>query len=124
MTKWVLFLDDYRKVADVKYPYEIAAKYFYSYQYDVAICTSYEQAVNAVKVMGVPSFISFDHDLADEHYGADTGERTGYSFAKWFVNYLIDNNITLTEFDFYVHSMNPVGAENIKQYMKSYLESV
>jgi len=62
-----------------------------------------------------PSIISFDHDLADEHYIPDEGltytEKTGYDCAKWLIDYCIDNELELPVY--YVHSMNPVGKDNI-----------
>lgn len=77
--------------------------------------------------MGLPDFISFDHDLADEHYEdiLDFGianyesytEKTGYECAKWLVDYCIDHKIPLPEYA--VHSDNPVGSANIISYLKS-----
>ena len=51
-------------------------------------------------------FISFDHDLG---YGA-----TGYDVAR----YIVENNISIKGFT--VHSMNPVGAENIINLLTHY----
>lgn len=45
-------------------------------------------------------------------------EKTGYECAKWLVSYCIDNKLKLPSY--YVHSMNPVGAENIHGMMASY----
>lgn len=114
---WTLFLDDIRFPEDVKYDYG-------SYK-DIVICRSMDDAVWAVKQYGLPSFISFDHDLADDHYllGASKNEKTGYAFAKWLCDYIMDNDLTLPrKFNFYVHSMNPVGAENIRQCMVNFLK--
>ena len=62
-----------------------------------------------------PSIISFDHDLADEHYGEDVNndfkEYTGKDCANWLCNYCMDKDIRLCSY--YCHSMNPVGRENI-----------
>jgi hypothetical protein len=67
--------------------------------------------------------VSFDHDLAFEHYvvaedrpGADVPyatykEKTGLDAAKWLVEYC---KLKGVEFPAYVvHSMNPVGRQNI-----------
>lgn len=68
------------------------------------------QAKHLVTTNGVPDYISFDHDLGE-------GE-TGYDFAKWLLEYLNDNDLTLPEnFDYNVHSANPVGAKNIAALM-------
>lgn len=75
--------------------------------------------------MGLPKFISFDHDLGMEHYrDGDRGmydyesytEKTGYDCAKWLVGYCMDHKLPLPEIA--VHSMNNVGASNILAYLK------
>ena len=72
---------------------------------------SYDEAIaamrNAVEVMNMPITltIDFDHDLGEE--------KTGYDFAKW----LIEQNYIGK---FRIHSMNPVGANNIRQLLKHY----
>jgi hypothetical protein len=115
MTYWNLFLDDIRFPEDVRYNYG---------PYDrLRICRNMDDAVWAVKQYGLPTFISFDHDLADTHYIIGDGEKTGYTFAKWLCDYIMDNNLRLPAgFDFFVHSMNPVGAENIRKYMENFLK--
>lgn len=62
--------------------------------------------------------ISFDHDLADLHYDPATGkesfsyhEKTGYDCAKFMKEFYEEKKLDLPIL--YVHSMNPVGAENI-----------
>lgn len=116
MTAWTLFLDDIRFPEDVRYNYG-------PYRY-LRICRSMDDAVWAVKQYGLPTFISFDHDLADQHYIIGDGEKTGYTFAKWFCDYVMDNNLMLpVGFGYFVHSMNPVGAENIRAYMENFLKA-
>lgn len=111
---YILFLDDIRFPEDVRYSYG-------PYR-NIIICRSMDDAVWTVKQHGLPSFISFDHDLADEHYASGEGEKTGYAFAKWFCDYLMDNSLLLPlGFNYYVHSMNPVGAKNIKAYMDNFI---
>lgn len=72
---------------------------------------SYDEAIaamrNVVEVMNIPITltIDFDHDLGEE--------KTGYDFAKW----LIEQNYIGK---FRIHSMNPVGASNIRQLLKHY----
>jgi hypothetical protein len=112
---WKLFLDDIRFPADVRY-------YYGPYE-DLVICRSMDDAVWAVTQYGLPEFISFDHDLAHEHYIIGDGEKTGLTFAKWFCDYVMDNQMELPEnFGFHVHSANPVGAENIRSYMNNFLK--
>lgn len=107
---WNLFLDDIR--------FPVGSNWI--------IARNYEDAVWCVTNYGVPGYISFDHDLAPAHYivGAESNEKTGYDFAKWFGNYVTDNKLSLPkDFDYTVHSMNPVGAENIRAYMKHWLHN-
>jgi hypothetical protein len=101
------------------------------------LARNYHDAIWYVKTYGVPYHVSFDHDLADVHYDQpDYGhsddfmvservpyEFTGYDFAKWLCNYFQDNNVDLSDFTFHVHSANPVGAENIRNYMISFLRN-
>ena len=84
------------------------------YNVDV-VCRSYNEAVLVIYKQGCPYFIDFDHDLATE--------KTGYDFAKLIVEWDMDGKIQIpSNFTFCVHSANPVGAENIKQYLNNYLD--
>jgi hypothetical protein len=116
MTAWTLFLDDIRFPADVRHNYGPLR--------DVVICRTMDDAVWCIEQYGLPTFISFDHDLADVHYIIGDGEKTGYTFAKWFCDYIMDHNLRLPAgFGYLVHSMNPVGAENIRKYMENFLKA-
>lgn len=62
--EYSLFLDDERHVGDVtwvQYPADVLPW---------AIVRDYNGFVDAIERMGVPKYISFDHDLADMHYKA------------------------------------------------------
>lgn len=78
---------------------------------EFCIVRSCDEAINFVLEHGMPMYVSFDHDLG-------TGA-SGYDFAKWLVEYMIDHNIT-TMFEFNVHSANPVGSANINSYLENY----
>ena len=118
LTKRLLFLDD------IRYPVEA---YHYTRQdiflrKDWHIVRNYEQFVSRILEKGLPDMISFDHDLAEVHYlqsGSDEyTEKTGYDCAKWLVEYCMDHHLDLPEF--YCHSMNPVGKENIESLLKNF----
>jgi arginase family enzyme len=85
-----------------------------------------DEAVECILKNGLPIFISFDHDLADDHYlPGSTYEKTGATFARWLIDWIIDNDIVIPDdFNYYVHSMNPVGAENIRSLMASFLRTI
>ena len=79
------------------------------------IVRSSKQAIDHVKDHGFPSFISFDHDLG--------GIDTSIVFIRFLVDKLIDNELSIPDdFDFYVHSQNPVGKKNIENWMVSILK--
>lgn len=95
------------------------------------IVRSYKDFVGLIQKEGVPKIISFDHDLADEHYKEEfraralgesldynrLKEMTGYHAAQWLAEYCVDNNIPIPEY--YVHTMNVEGAKNIKSALES-----
>jgi spore coat polysaccharide biosynthesis protein SpsF (cytidylyltransferase family) len=95
---------------------------------------NYDEFVSYITKNGLPDFISFDHDLSDEHYNPDMyngqeiynkhyaefKEKTGMDCAKWLVDYCMDNKKELP--DFVVHSMNPAGGENIKLLLDQFKE--
>lgn len=103
-----LFLDDIRNPEDVTW---VALP-----RCEWVVVRSFVEFVDVVTQRGVPAFITFDHDLADAHYGnMPSAEKTGYNCAKWLVEFCMDNRTKIPEFA--VHSMNPVGAENIRQFL-------
>lgn len=96
---------------------------------DFSLTKNYEQFCDFIKKSGVPTFVSFDHDLGlDEMITNENGfhivkwsEKTGLDCAKFLVDYCHDNN---HKFPLYrVHSANPVGKENIRQYIRSAVNS-
>lgn len=121
-----LFLDDIRNPGDcVLYmrPFEI-----YMEKWDVV--RNFDEFVKYILDNGVPSIISFDHDLADEHYSpymndqkkynrlySQFREKTGNDCARWLCEYCVENSIPLPKY--LVHSMNPVGRDNILSTMQS-----
>lgn len=71
---------------------------------DMVVVRSSAKMIEHVKEHGVPTYISFDHDL-----GGDDNARV---FIKWLIDELIDGRVKMPkDFDFVVHSMNPVGSE-------------
>jgi len=129
--KTYLFLDDFRIPID-------CVKYMSSRTNDPAmysreswiIVRNYDDFVDYITHNGLPDLISFDHDLADEHYDQSLyltnyddlsksfKEKTGMDCAKWLVNYCLDNGKNLPKF--VVHSMNPVGTKNITSYLEDF----
>lgn len=122
--RYKLYLDDLR---------------FPDHHPDWRVARNYHDALWYVKTYGLPYHVSFDHDLADVHYEVEDyssrelflGEEanrvpyefTGYDFAKWLCNWMMDNVDNLDGFSYNVHSANPVGAENIRRYMENFLKN-
>lgn len=90
---------------------------------------NYDQFIKLIDKFGMPDGISFDHDLADEHYTPEQywhdyqlskqyqdsqvyTEKTGMDCAHWLVNHCLDAQDPLP--NWWVHSANPVGADNIR----------
>jgi hypothetical protein len=100
---------------------------------DWVVVKNYDEFVKVVTERGLPDTVSFDHDLAQEHYPWGNPqlyhpagplpyekyrEKTGLDCAKWLVDYCIDHNLELPQWR--VHSANPVGAQNIISYLDSF----
>lgn len=112
---WNLFLDDIREPSDITYLSGPKDAQF-------VVCRTMDEAVAAILEKGMPNFISFDHDLADEHYNETSREKTGYEFAKWLVNADAKGTIDIPYgFQYYVHSNNPVGKANICALLDRYI---
>ena len=84
---------------------------------DWVIARNNKEVLSSLINKGMPSFISFDNDLAEEIEGYDIAkllvsldmdEDSGYSFPK--------------NFDYYVHSQNPIAKDNIIGYLENYLK--
>lgn len=83
---------------------------------DWVIVRSSQEAIAMIIEYGMPYFISFDHDLG--------GEDTAIRVIRWIIESFLDGNLEIhPDFDFYVHSQNPIGAENIRKLMSGFLKS-
>lgn len=95
------------------------------------VVRNYESFESTILTMGMPSFVTYDHDLSDSHYGDGLNgndidynkyrEKTGYDCAKWLVNVCMIKGVKHPPY--IVHSMNPVGKQNIISYVESYNRS-
>jgi len=132
-----LFLDDIRFPKD-------AAKYAKGMGINPDIYTSgeitwhivrnFHEFAHWIKTNGIPKIVSFDHDLADEHYTPEQywhdfdaskdyqdkkgyTEPTGYECALFLAKECKERGRMLPVWT--VHSMNPVGAARIRNYLNS-----
>lgn len=128
-----LFLDDYRTLLST-YEYKKFKPYITE---EWVIVRNYNEFVKVIEQQGLPKLISFDHDLADEHYTPEKywndyeaskeyqesqnyTEKTGYDCAKWLAEYCLDNQLPLPQWE--THSMNPVGADNINKLLNNLMK--
>lgn len=121
-----IFLDDERYPKDVTWVDLPLVEW--------TIVRSYNDFVKLIEQNGLPASVSFDHDLADEHYRAyieslqaaspeerrinydELKEKTGYDCAKYLADYCIDKRCQIPVY--YVHTMNPIGRGNICQLLE------
>lgn len=113
---WNLFIDDERELSDVTWaPWQIREKYR-NEEWEIA--RNHNEVIALIEKRGMPSYVSFDHDLGDFKNG------DGYKIAKYLVDLDLYTDYNFPEnFDFYVHSKNPVGKSNIEGYLNNYLEN-
>lgn len=123
--KTLLYLDDIRN------PFFELSKDVQE-KYRIVLVRNYKEFYKYIVSNEIPYIISFDHDLAPEHYTpeyfwsdyeaskkyqefrkVDYKEQTGEGCAKFILKYCNDNDIFIPKT--FVHSANPVGADWIKE---------
>lgn len=127
-TDYNLFLDDVRdpkNVTWVKLP-----------ECSWVVVKNYKSFRETIWNMGIPKFISYDHDLSYEHYDKyhnvdEQGqleidykkfeEKTGYDCCKFLVNEC--TKLGVKHPPYLVHSMNSVGKQNIINYVETFNKS-
>lgn len=118
-----LFLDDKKNAKDVwsttKTP-EYAV-------YNWVTIKDYDSFVDIIKEQGLPTRISFDHNLSDEHYGYEDSKdipydsfeiKTGYDCALWLIEYCIDYSYSLPVCK--IHCNMDKGAKNIQKLLDNF----
>jgi hypothetical protein len=130
-----LFLDDDREpwqVGNYMRPVELRAQYRLE---EWVVVRSYNEFIGTIARMGIPKKVSFDHDLCDEHYMVVVAnfptednhpslrERTGLDCAKYLALVCATGYGKVFP-EYYVHSMNPVGKENIISYIENHKNEV
>ena len=81
---------------------------------DWLVCRSSQEALDRIVDLGMPHFISFDHDLGEDD--------TTMVFLRRFVNEVWDG--VTSPPDYIIHSANPVGVQNIRSFMDSWKRSL
>jgi len=131
-TRKLLWLDDLRNPF-LNEEKKISSDIFNDW--DIHWVLNYKDFVKWIELYGLPDAISFDHDLAKEHYTPsyfwDNYEesknfqdwksksykyQTGEGCAKWLVKHCTYANKKLPKI--FIHSANPVGVDKIKNVIK------
>lgn len=82
------------------------------------IARCFIEAKIIVSLDGIPDYISFDHDLGPDGL-------SGADFANWMIDHMLINEMLFpASFDYYVHSQNPIGADNIRGKMDAALRHI
>ncbi|MCR5889602.1 hypothetical protein LRS06_17850 [Hymenobacter sp. J193] len=77
------------------------------------VVRSFKEFVATIEQQGIPTEISFDHDLGwDETRNCE--RKRGYDCAKW----LVEQELLVPSIN--VHSANPIGAANIRALLENY----
>ena len=85
------------------------------------IVRSFDEAVEFIRKYNIPQYISFDHDLGCDKDGKLL--KDGYDFAKWLIEIDLDNKFNFpNDFEYNVHSANPVGKHHIETILDNYLQ--
>lgn len=100
-----LFLDDIR-TPEMVYSKTIVFQH---------IVRSYDEFVRCITDNGLPSFASFDNDLGEDENHSLLPD--GYACAKWLV---YESGIDISDFNFKVHSANPVAKQQIISLLDNY----
>lgn len=100
-----VFFDDIRTL-DMVYPGQ-------EEKFDFVVRTI-DEFKEMIELYGIPSFVSFDHDLG---LNKDGSPAEVYEVIKWIV---YEKELDISEMDFAIHSDNPVGAENIESLLNNW----
>jgi hypothetical protein len=125
---YLLFLDDFRIPSECssymrhRIPLEYSRLYTEQHW---SIVREYDEFIRQIQKHGLPSVVSFDHDLHPEHYSSHDNMQdflnavrnythpTGYECAIWLKDFCSKNNLQLPKC--LVHSMSEFGTKRISQ---------
>ena len=106
---YYIYVDDIRD-DDTWYQRNLASHDWLPY-----ICRDYQQTIDMLGVADINNvIIDLDHDLGEGNEIDDSIALSGYDICK----YIVENHIPLV--GFHIHSMNPVGAMNMRQLLTHY----
>lgn len=133
--KTLLWLDDIRDPFDKDFTHYVALHNpFLNQSHQIVWVKDYDEFREYIEFRGLPDAISFDHDLAPEHYTPEEywndfdkskkyqeaqvyNEKTGYDCVKWLATYCFHEEKSLPLCVY--HTANPVGKENMMAYIEN-----
>ena len=65
--------------------------------------------------------ISLDHDI--DSYDDNGDEVTGYTLVKWLCDYILDNDLDISNLTLSFHTANPVGRLNMMCYWSNFKDN-
>lgn len=115
-----IFLDDIRLPSDLSYyiPKEEITPYLLT---NWTIIRNYQDFVTYISKNGIPSIISFDHDLGINL--DNTEAESGYDAVKYIVDLIIEQEHRVLP-KVLCHSQNPVGKTNILSYWNNFMKTI
>ena len=121
--KTLLWLDDVRDPFDKDFtPYVALYNPFLNQEHKIVWVKNYTEFSVYLVTDGAPDAISFDHDLALEHYDEDIKpedyvERTGMDCVKFLVTYCetYEEKLPICIY----HTANPAGKINMETYINN-----
>lgn len=109
--KLKVFLDDERDpVTHKSYLSSFGVDSFDDYS-GFTIVRNFKEFTELIKEKGLPSKISFDHDLG--------GLWGGFDCVEWLIDYHLDNNLNWN-IECKYHTANPIGKENMKSLIENF----
>ena len=83
------------------------------------VVRNYAEFVSAIeKHFSELEVASFDHDI--NSYDENGNELTGYDALKWLCNYILDNDLDISNLEIRFHTANPVGRANMETYWMNF----
>lgn len=136
----LLWLDDIRDPFEefyLKHITKLVSDSEYQLPVSVVWIKNYDEFKLYLRHRGLPELVSFDHDLADEHYDPSMlhdpesynekydsfQEKTGYDCLKYLCQYCQDNVLPLPK-EIHFHTANPVGKQNMISYLENFKKHI
>ncbi|QIH37191.1 hypothetical protein G6053_22715 [Sphingobacterium sp. DR205] len=85
------------------------------------VIRNYQDFVAYISKNGIPSIISFDHDLGVNL--DNTEAESGYDAVKYIVDFIIEQQSQVFP-QVLCHSQNPVGKANILAYWNNFIKAI